>query len=154
MEFEKLEPHRILPPGDFKEYSFANQTWNVIVRPPRALDDVLNPSFWAHVERWLKWGDIIWVKAHDLSYVTPLIVFSPAPHLSVGPLVLRYPDMPVTKPDAQYKIRWNVGAQAWDVVDVAKAKVVPRGGRLASKQEAQAFIDKLNAGGTEEVEAA
>lgn len=145
-------PARKAPPiggGKVRDASYWRRTWDAEINEGVSLDDVLNPSFWAHVSPKVNIGDKIEVAAPDGSFFAVLwVAGKTATTLHVKPLMGWTPseaevattDEAVKAASVRYDIKLR-GKARWCVIDLATMRPVETG--FGTREEAAAVAAAL-----------
>ena len=131
MKEEKQPSKRKILPARFKAEAQVANDWSAVVEAGTAFDQVKDdPAFWSHVQRFVRVGDIIHVRADDGAYYARLYVRATgAQGLTVE--VLEYHDFSklktVSDDDAEFDVEWAGPHHKFRIVRKADKAVVQSG---------------------------
>lgn len=101
--------------------------WCITPEHGVTLDDVLSPSYWAHVGRKLRPDDHIWVKPVDRSFVALLLVLDATPNAASLAVLHKFGIDNVGEadiPDAGHMVRWGGPKARYQVVRKSDKAVI------------------------------
>lgn len=157
--------------GDLKLVEYANPPLQVTLPPEWDFADALRPEFWSGVAHRFKAGDgqadrrgaIIHVNTEDGRFVADLVVVAvqdrglivecigPA-HDKAGKGIPYYLGAEAQEEasrvfgrEAQFEIKWNVGARGWSIIRNSDRQVVNQPSQFPRKEDAVAWVRKMTA---------
>lgn len=130
MAEENKGPAKITP-ARVKEAAVVRNVWHATLEQGTAWERVLEPSYWAHVARKIRPGDIIEVVEEGLAFIGKLMVKSTG-NVEVGVIALEYIDLreaPQSKDAASeaFEVGWKGPHLKWIVMRRSDKAVVSTG---------------------------
>jgi len=146
---------RKLPESALKRPNYVSTSpWSIILPDGYTVEDMLKPSFWAHVARLFDPNvhNFIEVLNEERTIYARLYVRAIQEQQMVVENVTFPPDykgkdkyfifgpQPQSDDDRKLKAKWNVGKRGWDVVS-ATGQLVQDGKKFPVEEQANAWID-------------
>jgi hypothetical protein len=129
-----------LKPNALAEAEFSRRGYRAIVPGDTSIEDMVVPSYWAHVASRLRPGDMIEVLAEDNSFYAEFIVRS-ARRLDATVSLLRRVELEPAKLDASitegYEIKFRGSRSKWSIL---RGKDVLRDG-FETEAQARVYLD-------------
>lgn len=115
---------KILAP-QFKEAEFSRRVWCAAPERGLGVDDLLQPSYWAHVAKTVRPGDRIEAVAHDGSWFAEFYVISAGAN-EVRVVSLRVASLTAQSVTVEYEVKFR-GRAKWSVLRMTDKAVMVDG---------------------------
>lgn len=143
---------KTLAAGRFNGAEFRRRSWFALIPADTTLDEIIHPSYWAHLAKKINIGDLIEANAEDGTFFQVFRVVGKGGDgktlllrqlygYGTEPEVVAAAEVVAAEVSDRYEVKWGGPKALWRVIDLATK--LPVASKLGTREEAAAEAYRL-----------